>query len=345
MKKPVAEFGRLQIRTPGVVRKSGRLQGLLAVAAILLGMSIPGQAQNAPRFTDVRRLTNNEVILKVAVTAGQAFRLEAATALTGWEPVSTVKSAGTGTNLITDTAAPYLGTRFYRAIQLDDPTTLTGDHLVTDDGDVLIHPVNHASFVMRWKGLMIYNDPVGGAGPYAAFPRADLILVSHGHSDHFEVATLTAVKQAGTLLIAPAAVYAGLPAALKALTIPMAYGATTNLLGMGIEAIPAYNSNHPKGTGNGYVLTVGGRRIYMSGDTGDLAEMKVLPDIDVAFICVNVPFTMTVTQASGVVRAFRPRVVYPYHYRNQDSSLSNLTAFKTQVGSDLGIEVRQRKWY
>jgi len=104
--------------------------------------------------------------------------------------------------------------------------------------------------------------------------------------------------------------------------------------------VPAYNSNHPKGRGNGYVLTIGGKRIYMSGDTGDIPETRALQDIDVSFVCMNLPFTMSVDQASDVVRAFRPKVVYPYHY-----SQSNVNSFKQKVGTDLGVEVRLRKWY
>jgi hypothetical protein len=228
---------------------------------------------------------------------------------------------------------------------LDDTNSLTGDHLVTADGDVLIHPVNHASFVMRWKGRMIYNDPVGAASLYKGIAAADLVLISHAHSDHFDTGTLTAIKQAGTLMVAPAAVYSSLSTVLKAITIPLANGASTNLLGLTIDAIPAYNSNHPKGTGNGYIVTLGGRRLYMSGDTGDIAEMKTITGIDVAFVCMNVPYTMTVNQAAAIVRTFRPGVVYPYHYRNADNSLANLTSFKQLIGTDLAIEVRQRKWY
>jgi L-ascorbate metabolism protein UlaG (beta-lactamase superfamily) len=99
------------------------------------------------------------------------------------------------------------------------------------------------------------------------------------------------------------------------------------------------------GTGNGYVLTLGGKRIYLSGDTGDIADMHALQNIDVAFVCMNSPYTMLTTEATNAVRAFRPPVVYPYHYRNQDGTTGNAALFKQQLGSDLGIEVRLRKWY
>jgi L-ascorbate metabolism protein UlaG (beta-lactamase superfamily) len=111
---------------------------------------------------------------------------------------------------------------------------------------------------------------------------------------------------------------------------------------------PAYNlttSNHPKGNGNGYILSLGGKLLYVSGDTEDTPELRALRNIDVAFLAMNVPYTMTVAKAVSAVREFRPKVVYPYHYRNADGSFADLEAFKRQVGTDLGIEVRLRKWY
>ncbi len=97
---------------------------------------------------------------------------------------------------------------------------------------------------------------------------------------------------------------------------------------------------HDKGRGNGYVLTLGGKRVYLSGDTEDILEMRALKNIDVAFVCMNLPYTMTVDQAASAVREFKPKIVYPYHYRGSD-----LEKFKTAVGSDLGVDVRIRDWY
>ncbi len=118
------------------------------------------------------------------------------------------------------------------------------------------------------------------------------------------------------------------------------------MLGIPIEATPAYNLDpnrqqfHPKGRGNGYLLTLGGKRIYLSGDTEDTPEMRALKNIDVAFLCMNLPYTMDVQHAAAAVREFRPKVVYPYHCRGSD-----LEKFKTLVGSDAGVEVRIRDWY
>lgn len=97
--------------------------------------------------------------------------------------------------------------RFYRAVEVTEAEALTGDHLATSEGEAVIHPINHASFVLRWNGRMIYNDPVGGAAPYQGLPKADLILISHSHGDHFHAATLEAVRKDDTLIIAPAAVF------------------------------------------------------------------------------------------------------------------------------------------
>ena len=315
-----------------------------AATGLLSISSLPSQ----PEFTEIRPLTNREIALKLSAPRDLSFRLDTSTNLLEWFPLITLsKSAGSLAH--TDSAAPYLLSRFYRAIQLTATNTMTGDHLVTENGDVVIHPINHASFVMSWNGKTIYNDPVGGTTSYQGLPRADLILVSHAHGDHYDSATLIAVRGTNAVIIAPQAVYnhSGM-ASLRSSTIVLNNGASTNVLGITIDAVPAYNSNHPRGTGNagnGYVLTIGGRRLYMTGDTGDIPETRALSNIDVAFVSMNVPYTMTVSQAASVIRAFRPRIVYPYHYRNQDSTFANFNSFKQQLGTDLGIEVRLRKWY
>jgi len=146
-------------------------------------------------------------------------------------------------------------------------------------------------------------------------------------------------------MVVPQAVFNSLPAALRGKAVVLVNGASTTVAGLTIEAVPAYNANHPKGVGNAYVLTLGGRRFFISGDTGDAAEIRALTGIDAAFFCMNVPFTMTVEQAAATVRAMRPAVVYPYHFRNQDGTFANLVSFRQLVGSDLGIEVRSRAWY
>jgi L-ascorbate metabolism protein UlaG (beta-lactamase superfamily) len=223
---------------------------------------------------------------------------------------------------------------------------LTGDRVATKEGDLIIHPVNHATLALGWKNLTIYVDPVGGAARFAELPRPDLILLTDIHGDHLSADTLKAVASDKTALVAPAAVAEQLLAELRQRTTVLANGQTQSLLGITIEALPMYNLTadrakyHTKGRGNGYVLTFGDKRVYLSGDTEDIPEMRALKNIDIAFLCMNLPYTMTVEQAAGAVREFRPKIVYPYHCRGSD-----LEKFKKLVGDDVGVEVRLRDWY
>ncbi len=223
---------------------------------------------------------------------------------------------------------------------------LTGDTIATGEGDLIIHPINHATLVMGWKGKTIYVDPVGGAQRFEGLPRPDLILVTDIHGDHWHNETLSAVAGEKTAIAAPAAVAEKLPENLRKQTTVLANGESKSLLDLKIEAIPMYNLTeerlkfHTKGRGNGYLVTLGGKRVYLSGDTEDIPEMRALKNIDVAFVCMNLPYTMTVEQAASAVREFKPKVVYPYHYRGSD-----VEKFKKLVGEDLGIEVRLREWY
>lgn len=312
----------------------------------MTGLALNVAAQSSLRFTDATFRANRELSLKLSGEAGRRYRVEVSQTLSEWTSLATLAGAASMEHI--DSANPGPGPRFYRATELPDSSALTGDHLPTSAGDAVIHPINHASVVVGWNGRVIHIDPVGGASPYAGVPQPDLILVTHSHGDHFNAATLAALRKETTVLVAPAAVYSSLSAALRAVTVPLANGQSTNWTSLGdlqVEAVPAYNANHPKGAGNGYVLTLGGRRLYFSGDTEDVPEMRALPEIDVAFLCMNIPFTMTVAKAASAVRDFRPRWVYPYHYRNQDGTFANLESFRQQVGSDSGVEIRLRKWY
>jgi L-ascorbate metabolism protein UlaG (beta-lactamase superfamily) len=222
----------------------------------------------------------------------------------------------------------------------------TADSIPTDDGALKIYPINHATLVLQWKGKTICVDPVGGAKTFQGLPPPDLILITHVHGDHFSKETLAQLAGPGARLVGPATVVEQLPSDLRSRATALGNGRTQEFLGMRVEAVPAYNLAadrqrfHPKGRDNGYVLTLGGKRIYLSGDTEAVPEMLALKNIDVAFVCMNLPYTMDVEQAARAVRAFKPRVVYPYHYRGAD-----LEKFKALVGTDSGIEVRLRDWY
>jgi L-ascorbate metabolism protein UlaG (beta-lactamase superfamily) len=223
---------------------------------------------------------------------------------------------------------------------------LAGDRLATKDGDLVIHPINHATLALGWKNLAIYVDPVGGAARFADLPRPDLILLTDIHGDHLNADTLKAVAGEQTALVAPAAVAAQLPADLRQRTTVLTNGETKSLQGITIVAVPMYNttpdraSYHPKGRGNGYLLTFADKRVYLSGDTEDIPEVRALKNIDVAFLCMNLPYTMTPEQAASAVREFRPKIVYPYHSRSSD-----LEKFKKLVGDDVSVDVRLRDWY
>jgi L-ascorbate metabolism protein UlaG (beta-lactamase superfamily) len=313
----------------------------LTLTTLCFCCSLFGQA--APQFSSIQKMTNAEMQLKLSGQGALRYRVDVSDDALAWRPFVTF--GGQSTNEHIDSQAPYLRQRFYRAEELSGTNIFTGDHIATSDGDVIIHPINHATFVMKWKGITIYNDPVGTSTTFQGLPKGDLILVSHGHSDHFSASAIPLVRATNGIIIAPRAITNSLSAALRAATITLTNGASTNVLQIGIEGVPAYNSNHPRGEGNGYVITIGGKRFYMSGDTGDIPETRALQNIEVAFLCMNVPFTMNLTSAVAVTRAFKPKVLYPYHYRNQDNTFTDLNSLKRQVGTDLGIEVRARKWY
>ena len=199
------------------------------------------------------------------------------------------------------------------------------DTYKTDNGEITIQPIQHASFVMTVPGgMVIYNDPVGGAALYEGQPAPDLILITHEHSDHYDPETLEALVKDKTRLLTNPAVFDMLPADLKARAKSIGNGESTTIGNLPIEAVPAYNTTgdrlkyHPKGRDNGYILSVDGKRVYIAGDTEDIPEMRALKDIYIAFVPMNLPYTMTTDQAASAVAAFKPAYVYPYHYKGTD---------------------------
>lgn len=221
-----------------------------------------------------------------------------------------------------------------------------GDLFDTPAGPVTVHPISHASVVLETPAGVIYVDPVGAPESYADLPPADLILITHEHGDHYDAGTLATLMEADPHLITNPAV-ADMAAAMA--PEALANGDATEWNGVGITAIPAYNTTegrlnfHPEGRDNGYVLDLGGYRIYISGDTEDVPEMRALEGIDLAFVCMNLPFTMDAEAAADAVRAFAPSVVYPYHYRGRDDGTQDPEAFAEMVG-DVS-DVRQGAWY
>jgi len=223
------------------------------------------------------------------------------------------------------------------------------DKFKSNAGDITVHPVAHASFVMETPAGVIYCDPVGEAGQYSGFPKPDLILVTHEHGDHYNAETLAALVEDTTSLITNPAVFAMLPEDLKAKASQLANGESSDWNGMGVEAIPAYNITedrldfHPQGRDNGYVLSFDGFRVYISGDTENIPEMKALENIDVAFVCMNLPFTMDITQAADGVNAFKPKYVYPYHFHGRDGGTQDPEEFAKLTGEETEVKIAQ--WY
>ncbi len=219
----------------------------------------------------------------------------------------------------------------------------------TGQGAMTIHPIEHASIVMETPMGVIYVDPVGDASLYADFPEPDLILITHEHGDHYNAETLSALVVDNTALMTNPAVYDKLDAAMQAKATALANGDSGDFNGIGVQAIPAYNTTaeranfHPEGRDNGYVLTMGDFKTYISGDTEVTPAMEALTGINLAFVCMNLPFTMGIDQAAKGVAAFKPAVVYPYHFRNKDKTYSDLEAFAALVGSN--AEVRMGDWY
>ena len=217
------------------------------------------------------------------------------------------------------------------------------DTLSTSAGDLVIHPVDHASLVLEWDGKAIYVDPVGGAALYEGLPAPSAILITHGHGDHFDVPTLEAIAGEAPLIANPD-VFSKLPEALKANATALANGEEGTIADIPVRAIAAHNTTedrmqyHPVGVGNGYVLTFGDAQVYIAGDTEPTEDMLALQGISLAFLPMNLPYTMTPDQAVEAINTFKPAIVYPYHYGDSD-----LSPLETDV--DEAVEVRLRNWY
>lgn len=234
------------------------------------------------------------------------------------------------------------------AAQPSPITSSTPAQTVSTDGDVTITPITHASLQIEYGGKVIHVDPTS-AGDYSRAKQADLILVTDIHGDHLDPAAITKIRKKEAPALAPAA---AAPKIENATVI--ANGENKTAAGIQIEAVPMYNLQrgpgpgqlfHTKGRGNGYILTLGNKRVYIAGDTECTPEMRALKNIDIAFIPMNLPYTMPPSEAAECVKAFKPKVVYPYHYRGQNKDeLKNPDEFKAALAGEQ-IEVRLLNWY
>lgn len=216
------------------------------------------------------------------------------------------------------------------------------DTVKTSAGDLTITFIGHGTLMFSWGGKIIHVDPVGEMADYKKLPKADIILITHEHFDHLDVKAVEKIRTAKTKVV----VNENGAQKLKG-GIIMRNGDTKEVGGVKIEAVPAYNivhmrapgvPYHPKGAGNGYVVTLGDKRIYVAGDTENIPEMKDLKAIDIAFLPMNLPYTMTPEMVAHAAKAFKPKVLYPYHYGETDP-----TKAAALLKDHPEIEVRIRK--
>ncbi len=215
------------------------------------------------------------------------------------------------------------------------------DTIATSAGELAITFIGHGTLMFELEDTVVHVDPWSRLADYGQLPDADLILITHGHRDHLDPSAIAMLRKAGTTVMGPAAVIEEL-----GFGTALANGDTATAAGITIEAVPAYNlvhvrasgePFHPRGEGNGYVITFGGTRVYVAGDTEDVPEMKALEDIDVAFLPMNLPYTMTPGMVADAARAMQPAILYPYHYGETDPQ-----RLVELLEGEKGIDVRIR---
>jgi L-ascorbate metabolism protein UlaG (beta-lactamase superfamily) len=221
-------------------------------------------------------------------------------------------------------------------------STFETDLIPTTAGNLSITFLGHASLLMIFNGKYIFIDPFGEMADYSNLPKADIVISTHEHFDHLDPNALKAIRSSTTVMILNLA-----GARQTGDGIAMRNGEIKEIAGLRIEAVPAYNIEHkrsdgqpfhPKGVGNGYILTFGETRIYIAGDTENIPEMKDLKDISIAFLPMNLPYTMTSEMVAEATKTIQPHILYPYHYGKTDvRELVNL------LKSEKNIEVRIRK--
>lgn len=223
----------------------------------------------------------------------------------------------------------------------------TPDTFSAGTSELTIHPIVHGSVVFTFNGKTVFADPYGGAALYEQFDAPDIILISHTHGDHYNPETLAGLDTEKTTFIVPQPVADAMDGMYSDQLMVVANGESAEVLDIPLSGIAMYNLpgdesvRHVKGDGNGYVIEFGNRSVYVSGDTEDTPEMRSLKDIEIAFVCMNLPYTMDIERAANAVIEFKPGIVYPYHHRGQD-----IEAFKELVdAADAGIEVRLKDWY
>ncbi len=217
------------------------------------------------------------------------------------------------------------------------------DTITTSHGPLEITFIGHGSVMFAWQGKIVHVDPFSRQADYAQFPKGDLVLITHEHRDHLDTLALRQVCTPATVV--------GIAAACRELVpdgVVLRNGDADTLAGLRVEVVPAYNVRHvrdngqpfhPRGRGNGYVITFGDTRVYLAGDTEDIPEMSELADIDVAFLPMNLPYTMTPEMAAHAARMVQPRILYPYHFGNSDVS----QLVELLQGEKIEVRIRQMR--
>jgi len=218
------------------------------------------------------------------------------------------------------------------------------DVIKTSGGDLKITFLGHGTVMLEFEGKVIHVDPFGRVADYGKLPRADIVFITHDHSDHLDPDALKKIRGESTVVVVT-----GKCADEVDGGIVMKNGDVRDVAGIKAEAVPAYNLLHkrkdgrffhPKGEGNGYVLTFGDTRVYFAGDTENTPEMKALKNIDVAFLPMNLPYTMTPEMVADAAKAFRPKILYPYHYGETDPArLVELL----KANEDIEVRIRKMK--
>jgi len=231
------------------------------------------------------------------------------------------------------------------------------DAVPATGGDIQVTPIMHSSVQLEFAGKVIQVDPVAKydnvelplLGKFDALKQADLILVTDIHPENLDTDEIAKVRKPGAPVVLPAAVASLAGGKIPAPTVVMANGDTKTVADINIQAIAAYNLTHgpkagevyhPKGRANGYILTLGGKRVYFAGDTECTPEIQGLKDIEVAFLPMNMPFTMTPAEAVDCLKAFQPKIVYPYHYEGQKRDEALVKAFLKGTPIDLRANLR-----
>lgn len=209
------------------------------------------------------------------------------------------------------------------------------DTIKTDQGDLVITFVGHGTLIFTFQDMTIHIDPFIQLAVYADLPKATLVFLTHHHRDHLDLAALNEVRTPDTMVVMTETCAETVKGGLV-----MKNGEKRIINGVTVEAVPAYNLVHrrdngelfhPKGIGNGYILTIADKRIYIAGDTENTPEMKALKNIDIAFLPMNLPYTMTPEMVADAARAFQPKILYPYHYGETDPKEVTLLLQNTPV--------------